>query len=94
MSFLRNPIFLLGTNLSAIPGSTLYLRSHHAYNLEEHETRVDELEGTVCGHIGLTEEALDRQKGTAKELTRLKRCNATARPAGQQDVANLHRDEY
>ena len=45
MSFLRNPLILLGVNLSAVAGSTIYLRSHHVYNLEEHEARMDELEG-------------------------------------------------
>ena len=45
MSFLRYPLVLLGINLSAVAGSTLFLRSHHVYNLEEHEARMDELEG-------------------------------------------------
>ncbi|KAI9812282.1 MAG: hypothetical protein M1827_004731 [Pycnora praestabilis] len=75
MSFLRHPAFLLGANLSAILGSTLYLRSHHVYNLEEHEARMDELEGTLRGHIGLIEEALDRLEGTATEADRGKKMN-------------------
>ncbi len=73
MSFLRNPLFLLGANLSAIAASTLYLRSHHVYNLEEHEARMDELEGALRGHIGLIEEALDRLEGTATESDRGKK---------------------
>ena len=67
MSLLRNPLLLLGVNLSAIAGSTYLLRSHHVYNLEEHEARMDELEGTLRGHIGLIEEALDRIEGKATE---------------------------
>ena len=43
------------------------LRTHHIYNLEEHEARMDELEGTLRGHIGLIEEALDRLEGKAGE---------------------------
>ena len=70
MSFLRNPFLLLGVNLSAIAGSTYYLRSHHIYNLEEHEARMDELEGTLRGHIGYIEEALDRLEGKATEAER------------------------
>lgn len=73
MSYLRNPLFLLGANLSAIAGSTFYLRSHHIHNLEEHEARMDELEGTLRGNIGLIEEALDRLEGTATEADRGKK---------------------
>ena len=72
-SFLRHPFFLLGANLSTIAGSTYLLRSHHIYNLEEHEARMDELEGTLRGHIGLIEEALDRLEGTATEADRGKK---------------------
>ena len=65
---LRSPGFLMGlANLFAIGGSTYILRSHHIYNLEEHEARMDELEGTLRGHIGLIEEALDRLEGKAGE---------------------------
>ena len=53
MSFLRSPFTMLAANLSAIAGATYVLRSHHIYNLEEHEARMDELEGTLRGHIGL-----------------------------------------
>lgn len=73
MSFLRKPLVILGANLSAIAASTFYLRSHHVYNLNEHEARMDELEGTLRGHIGLIEEALDRIEGTATEADRGKK---------------------
>ena len=66
-SFLRNPAVIFGTfNLIGIMSSAVYLRSHHVYNLEEHEARMDELEGTLRGHIGYIEEALDRLEGKAK----------------------------
>lgn len=76
MSFLRNPLLLLGVNLSAIAGSTYLLRSHHIFNLEEHEARMDELEGTLRGHIGLIEEALDRLEGKGTEADRNKKMYA------------------
>lgn len=66
LSILRNPFLHLGLNLTALGGSTYLLRSHHIYNLEEHEARMDELEGTLRGHIGVIEEALDRLEGKAK----------------------------
>ena len=77
MSLLRNPLLMLGVNLSAIAGSTYLLRAHHIYNLEEHEARMDELEGTLRGHIGLIEEALDRLEGTATEADRGKKMSIT-----------------
>jgi hypothetical protein len=62
----RSPNFLIGlANLFAIGGSTYYLQTHHVYNLEEHEARMDELEGTLRGHIGLIEESLERLEGKA-----------------------------
>lgn len=67
MSFIRHPLFTIGANFSALAGATYLLRSHHVYNLEEHEARMDELEGTLRGHIGYIEEALDRLEGKAKE---------------------------
>ena len=70
---LRHPLLLLGVNLSAIAGSTYLLREHHIYNLEEHEARMDELEGTLRGHIGLIEESLDRIEGKATEADRGKK---------------------
>jgi hypothetical protein len=50
-------------NLLAIGGSTYYIQSKIAYNLEEQEARLDEIEGTLRGHIGLIEDALDRIEG-------------------------------
>ena len=63
----------LATNLTAIAGATYLLRAHHIYNLEEHEARMDELEGTLRGHIGLIEEALDRLEGKSTENDRGKK---------------------
>lgn len=62
-SLLRNPLTALGINLAAIGAATYHLRSHAVYNLEEHEARMDELEGTLRGHIGYIEDALDRIEG-------------------------------
>lgn len=63
-NLLRNPTFLVGLlNLSAISASTYHLRSHMIYNLEEQEARLDEIEGTLRGHIGLIEDSLDRIEG-------------------------------
>lgn len=73
MSLVRYTLLSLGINLSAIAGATYLLRSHHVYNLEEHEARMDELEGTLRGHIGYIEEALDRLEGTGKEADRGKK---------------------
>ena len=64
---------LSGLNLATIAGSTYLLRSHHIYNLQEHEARMDELEGTLRGHIGLIEEALDRLEGKGTEADRNKK---------------------
>ncbi|MDI1492249.1 MAG: hypothetical protein OHK93_003461 [Ramalina farinacea] len=75
MSMIRHPLLLLGVNLSAIAASTYLLREHHIYNLEEHEARMDELEGTLRGHIGLIEESLDRIEGKATEADRGKKMN-------------------
>lgn len=66
MSFLRSPALtnILGlANLSALGATTMYFKSHHDYNLEEHEARMDELEGTLRGHIGLIEDSLERIEG-------------------------------
>lgn len=65
MSSTARALTLLTTalNLTAVGSATYYLRSHHIYNLEEHEARMDELEGTLRGHIGYIEEALDRLEG-------------------------------
>jgi hypothetical protein len=53
----------ISLNFLAIGGSTFYLRSKVDYNLEEQEARLDEIEGTLRGHIGLIEDALDRIEG-------------------------------
>ncbi|KAF2114080.1 hypothetical protein BDV96DRAFT_108315 [Lophiotrema nucula] len=63
--FSRHLILPTSLNLVAIASSTYYLRSHHIYNLEEQEARLDEIEGTLRGHIGLIEDALDRIEGKA-----------------------------
>ena len=64
---------MLAANVSAIASATYVLRSHHIYNLEEHAARMAELEGTLRGHIGLIEEALDRLEGKATEDDRGKK---------------------
>ncbi|OCK79440.1 hypothetical protein K432DRAFT_383071 [Lepidopterella palustris CBS 459.81] len=57
----RNPLTAVGgSNLFAILDAPLYLRSRYVQYLEHHEARMDELEGTLRGHIGLTEGALER----------------------------------
>ena len=94
MSFLRNPLLLLGVNLSAIAGSTYLLRSHHIYNLEEHEARMDELEGTLRGHIGLIEEALDRLEGKGTEADRNKKMYAPVVRSLPTDTDQGFRNEY
>ncbi|KAL8806926.1 MAG: hypothetical protein Q9182_001055 [Xanthomendoza sp. 2 TL-2023] len=74
MSFVRHPATLFGVlNLSAIAGSTYYLRSHLVYNVQESEARSDEIEGTLRGHIGLIEESLDRLEGKGMEADRGKK---------------------
>lgn len=65
---LRSPSFLVGlANLFAIGTSTYVIRQQQLTHLEENEARMDELEGTLRGHIGLIEEALDRLEGKAGE---------------------------
>ena len=55
---------LTGANI-ALTGTAFWnLREHHVYNLEEHEARMDELEGTLRAHIGVIEESLDRIEKT------------------------------
>ncbi|KAK5735782.1 hypothetical protein LTR17_007955 [Elasticomyces elasticus] len=61
----RSPTVILQTlNLFALGGMTYYFKQHHDYNLQEHEARMDELEGTLRGHIGLIEESLERLEGS------------------------------
>jgi len=60
----RSPTALLQLlSLASIGGSTWYLRSWHQEHAEEREARMDELEGTLRGHIGLIEESLERIEG-------------------------------
>lgn len=73
MSWWRHTAISVGANLTALAGATALLRQHHVENLEAHEARMDELEGTLRGHIGLIEEALDRLEGTATEADRGKK---------------------
>jgi hypothetical protein len=58
-------IFGLTAVSVALTGAAFYnLREHHVYNLEEHQARMDELEGTLRAHIGVIEESLDRIEKT------------------------------
>ncbi|QDS72639.1 hypothetical protein FKW77_002387 [Venturia effusa] len=50
----------LATNLLAVGAATVYLRSHLVFNHQEAEARMDEIEGTLRGHIGLIENSLER----------------------------------
>ncbi|KAL9596132.1 MAG: hypothetical protein Q9219_005993 [cf. Caloplaca sp. 3 TL-2023] len=67
------PAIVAALNLFSIAGSTYYLRSHHIYNLGEFEARLDEIEGTLRGHIGVIEESLDRLEGKGTEADRGKK---------------------
>ncbi|TVY83936.1 hypothetical protein LSUE1_G003231 [Lachnellula suecica] len=76
LSLLRNPAthFALNiTTLLGVSGGTYLLRSHMVELSEDHDARMDELEGTLRGHIGLIEEALDRLEGKATEADRGKK---------------------
>ena len=74
-TLLRTIAGLTGINLCLTGGAFYNLREHHIYNLEEHEARMDELEGTLRAHIGVIEESLDRIEGIAKEEDRGKKIN-------------------
>jgi hypothetical protein len=50
--FLRNPFIHTFTILAAVGASTYHSYTWHNFNYEEHEARMDELEGTLRGHIG------------------------------------------
>lgn len=64
MSTFRSPAAILqALTLATLGAQTMYFKSHHDYNLQEHEARMDELEGTLRGHIGLIEESLERLEG-------------------------------
>lgn len=77
MSLLRNPMTHLAAtltaNLSAMFYATKTVHDFQQQHLEENEARMDELEGTLRGHIGYIEEALDRLEGKAREEDRGKK---------------------
>jgi len=78
MSVLRNSSVLFSLNLATLlglAGSTYLLRSHMIELSDDHEARMDELEGTLRGHIGLIEEALDRLEGKGTEADRGNKMN-------------------
>lgn len=62
------PSQILVRAIAALTGSTLGVTSYATYNAnsklernyEEAEARMDELEGTLRGHIGIIEESLER----------------------------------
>ena len=64
-ALLRNPLLHTLTNLAAVGGATYYLRQGQIFNHEESEARLDEIEGTLRGHIGLIYESLERIEGKA-----------------------------
>lgn len=66
-AFYTKPLFALFANVSAIGAATYYTKQQLDFNYEESEARFDELEGTLRGHIGLIEDALDRLEGKKKE---------------------------
>lgn len=63
----KNDLILVATNLTVVAGFATYLGSRVEKkldrNLEEQEARLDEIEGTLRGHIGLIEDSLDRIEG-------------------------------
>ncbi|KAF2847388.1 hypothetical protein T440DRAFT_471100 [Plenodomus tracheiphilus IPT5] len=63
----KNDLVLVATNLTVVAGFATYLGSRVEKkldrNLEEQEARLDEMEGTLRGHIGLIEDSLDRIEG-------------------------------
>jgi hypothetical protein len=73
-------------NLLAIASSTCYLRSHLTYNLEEQEARLDEIEGTLRGHIGLIEDALDRIEGKKNANKQEELYSGRARMGKSEDI--------
>ncbi|KAG9193828.1 hypothetical protein G6011_03863 [Alternaria panax] len=63
----KNDLILVGTNLTVVAGFATYLGSRVEKKLDhmevEQEARMDEIEGTLRGHIGLIEDSLDRIEG-------------------------------
>ena len=78
---IRPPFLSIYTTL----GGVYLLREHHIYNLEEHEARMDELEGTLRGHIGIIEESLDRLEGKGTEADRGKKMNEYYNKRGRDE---------
>ena len=57
----RSPATILSAlSFASVAGATYHLRSHLIHNHEESEARLDEIEGTLRGHIGLIEDSLER----------------------------------
>ena len=57
----RSPATILSAlSLASVAGATYHFRSHLIHNHEESEARLDEIEGTLRGHIGLIEDSLER----------------------------------
>lgn len=88
MSALSNRILTSIFGLTAVnvvlTGTAFYnLRDHHIYNLEEHEARMDELEGTLRAHIGVIEESLDRIEKTVN-----------SKPEGTEFAGNKSNEYY
>ncbi|KAH7390234.1 hypothetical protein BKA64DRAFT_118235 [Cadophora sp. MPI-SDFR-AT-0126] len=54
---------------------------------EDHGARMDELEGTLRGHIGLIEEGLDRLEGKATEADRGQKMNEYYGKRGRDEKA-------
>ncbi|CAL3971075.1 hypothetical protein PZA11_007435 [Diplocarpon coronariae] len=90
LSLFRNPGVLGAFNVTTLLGigtSTYLLRSHMIELSEDHEARMDELEGTLRGHIGLIEEALDRLEGKGTEADRGKKMNGYYGKRARDDKA-------
>jgi hypothetical protein len=86
MPALRSPVLsnILGiANLTVVGAATVYFKSHHERNLLQHESRMDELEGTLRGHIGLMEDALERLEAGQQQHQRHK--NSSKHTSGADD---------
>ncbi|KAJ6196165.1 hypothetical protein J3E72DRAFT_421250 [Bipolaris maydis] len=66
-SLFKNDLVLVSTNLAVVAGVATLLGSRVEKKLdrmdEEQEARLDEIEGTIRGHVGLIEDSLDRMEG-------------------------------
>lgn len=61
MAAARQPSTILSAlTLIGVAASTYYTRQQLKINYEENEARLDEIEGTLRGHIGLIENSLER----------------------------------